>query len=70
MKIRRMVAKWTGQHQLTLDAVLDEIIARCRELRLRAAGSERQLVNEFTVLLTAMTAHTLYSRSRRQWFAL
>ena len=30
-------AKWTGEYQLTLDSVLDEMIARCRELRLRAA---------------------------------
>ena len=36
-----MVAKWTGENQLTLDAVLDDMIGRCRELNLRAVGSER-----------------------------
>jgi len=69
-RIRRLVSKWTGEYQLTLDAVLDEMIDRCRELKLRAAGSERQLRIDFTVLLTAKTVHSLYSPSRRQWFAL
>ena len=65
-----MVSKWTGEYQLTLDAVLNDMIARCRELKLRAVGPERQLTVDFTVLLTAKTVHSLYSPSRRQWFAL
>jgi Putative zinc-binding metallo-peptidase len=69
VKIRRMVAKATGEYQLTLDDVLDEIIVRCRELKLRAVGSERQLIRDFTVLLTARTVHSLYTPSRRS-FAL
>jgi hypothetical protein len=69
-RLRRLVSKWTGEYQLTLDAVLDEMIDRCRELKLRAAGSERKLRLDFTVLLTAKTVHSLYSPSRRQWFAL
>jgi hypothetical protein len=68
--IRQMVSKWTGEYQLTLDAVLDDMIARCRELKLRAVGPERQLRIDFTVLLTAKTVHSLYSPSRRQWVAL
>src|ERR1700760_4753661 len=52
-QIRQLVARWTGENQLTLDAVLDEMISRCRELDLRAVGSERKLVMEFTVLVTA-----------------
>lgn len=67
---RQIVARWTGEYQLTLDSVLDDMIDRCRELKLRAPGSERQLVTDFTVLLTAKTVHSLYSPSRRQWFAL
>ena len=69
-RLRRLVSKWTGEYQLTLDAVLDEMIDRCQELKLRAVGSERQLRLDFTVLLTAKTVHSLYSPSRRQWFAL
>jgi hypothetical protein len=69
-KIRRVVSKWTGEYELTLDAVFDDMIGRCRELKLRAVGSERQLLTEFIVLLTAKTVHSLYSPSRRQWLAL
>jgi hypothetical protein len=68
--IRQMVSKWTGEYQLTLDTVLDEMIERCREMKLRAVGSERQLRTDFTVLLTAKTVHSLYSPLRRQWIAL
>src|SRR6201999_1930116 len=69
-RIRELVARWTGENQLTLDAVLDDMISRCRELDLRAVGSERKLVADFTVLLTAKTMHALFGPSRRKWIAL
>jgi hypothetical protein len=69
-KVRELVAKWTGEYQLTLDAVVDDMITRCRELNLRAVGSERKLVADFTVLLTAKTMHALFGPSRRKWIAL
>ena len=69
-QIRQLVARWTGENQLTLDAVLDDMISRCRELNLRAAGSERKLLINFTVLLTAKTMHALFGPSRRKWIAL
>lgn len=69
-KIRQMVSKWTGEYQLTLDAVLQDMIGRCRELKLRAVGPARQLRMDFTVLLTVKTMHSLYSPSRREWIAL
>jgi len=65
-----MVARWTGEYQLTLDALLDDMIVRCRELDLRAVGPERRLIMEFTVLLTAKTVHALLGPSRRKWIAL
>ena len=68
--IRELVARWTGENQLTLDAVLDDMIARCREQDLRAVGSERKLLIDFTVLLTAKTMHALFGPSRRKWIAL
>jgi Putative zinc-binding metallo-peptidase len=68
--VRELVAKWTGEYQLTLDAVLDDMIQRCRELGLRAVGPERKLVMQFTVLLTAKTMHALFGSSRRRWIAL
>ncbi len=69
-RVRRLVSRWTGEYELTLDSVIDEMLQRCRELKLRAPGAERRLRLDFTVLLTARTVHSLYSPSRRQWFAL
>jgi hypothetical protein len=69
-QIRHLVARWTGENQLTLDAVLDEMISRCRELDLRAVGPEQKLVLDFTVLVTAKTMHTMFGPSRRKWIAL
>jgi len=69
-KIRGMVSKWTGEYQLTVEALLDDMIVRCRELRLRAFGPERELIVEFTVLLTAKTVQSLYGPLRRKWIAL
>jgi hypothetical protein len=43
---------------------------RCRDLKLRAVGPERQLIMEFTVLLTAKTVHALFGPLRRRWIAL
>jgi putative zinc-binding metallo-peptidase len=69
-RLRQVVARWTGEYQLTLDALLDDMIVRCRELNLRAVGPERKLLMEFTVLLTAKTMHALFGPSRRKWIAL
>jgi hypothetical protein len=69
-RLRELVAKWTGEYQLTFDVVLDDMIHRCRELHLRAVGAERKLLMEFTVLLTAKTMHALFGPSRRRWIAL
>lgn len=67
--IRQLVARWSGEYQVTLDAVLSDMIVRCRELKLRAVGSDRQLVMNFSVLLAVKVMHFLYSR-RREWIAL
>ncbi len=68
--VRTLVARWTGENQLTLDAVLDDMITRCRVHNLRAVGSERKLLTDFTVLLTAKTMHALFGPARRKWIAL
>ena len=69
-EIRRMVSKWTGEYEFTIDVVLGQMIRRSRELRLRAVGGDRQLRIDFAVLLTVQTMHTLYSERRRDWIAL
>lgn len=69
-EIRQLVSRWTGEYQFTLDTVLSDMIGRCRELKLRAVGSERRLKLDFTVLLTVKTMHVLYSTARREWIPL
>jgi hypothetical protein len=69
-QVRKLVARWTGENQLTLDAVLDDMITRCRVHNLRAVGSERKLLTDFTVLLTAKTVQAMFGPSGRKWIAL
>jgi hypothetical protein len=69
-EIRRLVSKWTGEYQYTLEVVLNDMIGRCRDLRLRVAGPERELVMDFAVLLTVKTVHFQYAQGPRDWIAL
>jgi hypothetical protein len=64
-EVRRMVSRWTGEYQYTLDLVLKEMIGRCRELGLRAAGSADQLKTDFAILLTIQTMNYLHSGRHR-----
>lgn len=68
--LREVAYKWTGEHQLTLNSILDHMVSRCRELKLRAVGSERKLLTDFTVLFTAQAVKSVYNPSRRMWLAL
>ncbi len=61
--VRRVVASWTGIYQYTIDKVLEDMITRCRELKLRLAVPEEQARYEFTVLLTVQTMNYLHSGS-------
>jgi hypothetical protein len=63
--VRRVVAGWTGIYQYTIDRVLEEMTARCRELKLRLAGSEEHTRQEFTVLLTVQAMNYLHSGGHR-----
>jgi hypothetical protein len=63
--VRRVVANWTGIFQYTIDQVLEDMIARCRELKLRVAGSEDVARQEFTVLLTVQAMNYLHSGGHR-----
>jgi hypothetical protein len=63
--VRQMVASWTGIYQYTIDRVLEEMIARSRELKLRLAVPEDQARNEFAVLLTVQTMNYLHSGRHR-----
>ncbi len=67
-EIRKLVANWTGEYQFTLNQVLDDMIGRSRELKLRAAAPEKRLKIDFAILLTVKTMDFHYSR--KNWFAL
>ena len=64
-QVRRVVAGWTGIYQYTIDQVLEEMIARCRELKLRLIVPEEQARQEFTVLLTVQVMNYLHSGGHR-----
>ena len=63
--VRGIVADWTGIYQYTIDKVLEDIIVRCRELKLRLAMTEEDTLQEFTVLLTVQVMNYLHSGRHR-----
>src|SRR4029453_13966361 len=50
-QVRKIVADWTGIYQYTIDRVFEDIIVRCRELKLRLPTTEDEALQQFTVLL-------------------
>jgi hypothetical protein len=62
---RRLVASWTGIYQYTIDQVLEEMISRSRELKMRLAVPEDQARQEFAVLLTVQAMNYLHSGGHR-----
>ena len=62
---RRLVADWTGTYQYTIDQVLEDMVSRCRELKLRLAVPEEQAKQEFAVLLTVQAMNYLHSGGHR-----
>ena len=67
-EIRARVAPWVGRHSVTLEAVLKDVIIRARQLGLRAVGSERQLLEQVSVLMAVLTMEQAYRT--RVWHAL
>lgn len=63
--VRRLVSRWTGEYQYTLDQVLKEMIGRCRELKLHVVGRTDQLKIDFAILLTVQTMNYLHSGRHR-----
>jgi hypothetical protein len=63
--VRKVVAGWTGIYQYTIDQVIEDMVARCQELKLRLAVPEDQARQEFTVLLTVQTMNYLHAGGHR-----
>ena len=64
-ELRRLVARWTGEYQYTIDQVLQEMIDRCRELRLRHHLPPEQVKLDAAVLLSVQTMNFLHSGHHR-----
>jgi hypothetical protein len=65
--LRRQVSTLTGQHAFVVDEVLKHMIARCRDLRLRLAHSEREAGLGAAVLLTMHAVRLSRMRHREYW---
>jgi hypothetical protein len=63
--LRELVAHWTGAHQYTIDQVLQEMISRCRELKLRMHRSEGTTKRDALVVLTVHTMNYLHAGHHR-----
>ena len=64
-EIREVVSRWTGDYIIAVDAILNQMIGRCRELKLRTKGGE-STKNEFMVMLTMHSMTYVYKgRDRR-----
>ena len=59
-ELRESVAEWTGVHPYTVDQVLQDMMERARELRLRLAVSQRRAKTRAVLLLTVHTMNCLY----------
>lgn len=64
-ELRRIVARWTGEYQYTIDQVLGEMIDRCRELDLRLDRREAQVRREALVMLTVQIMNYLHGGHHR-----
>jgi hypothetical protein len=59
-EIRERVALWTGAHAYAVDQVLQDIIERCREKKLRLALSSQRAKTEAVLLVTVHTMRSMH----------
>jgi len=64
-EVRGTVASFTDSYQYTIDQLLEEIIARCRDLNLRLTETEDVTKVDFMVFLTVQTMNYLHSGRHR-----
>ena len=63
--VRRLVAAWTGSYQYTIDRVIEDMVARAKELNLRLKYPLERTKRDFTVLITVQTMNHLHSGRHR-----
>jgi len=66
--IIRLIGRWLGEHRYQLDHVLQDMIGRCRELKLYLKGRESAAQIDVAILLTKHTMNSLYRH--RRWVEL
>ncbi|MBT6434939.1 MAG: hypothetical protein HOK28_17710 [Deltaproteobacteria bacterium] len=64
-KLRKQVARWTGEYEFTLDQVFTHMHGRCRELGLRVHEDEDKILVDFAILLTMRTTQSLHAHRER-----
>jgi hypothetical protein len=62
---RRLVSEWTGSYQYTIDQVIEDMITRSRELKLRLKFPEERTKMDFMMVLTVQTMNHLHSGRHR-----
>ncbi len=63
--LRKMVSRWTGEYQYTIEQVLNDIIQRCRELKLRLVYSPKRSRTEAITMVTVQTMNYLHAGNHR-----
>ena len=64
-ELRQMVSRWTGEYRYTIEQVLNDIIARCQELRLRLVHPPERSKLDTIVLITVQTMNYLHAGNHR-----
>ena len=60
--IRRLVSRWTGESDFTIDQLLHDMIGRSRDLKLRVGGRDAHVLMDFAGMLAVRSVHFLYRR--------
>ncbi|QDT07136.1 hypothetical protein K227x_55610 [Rubripirellula lacrimiformis] len=64
-ELRISVARWTGEYTYTIDQVIQEMIERCRELKLRVGGSADETKRNAMILVAVRTTNFLHEGRHR-----
>jgi len=64
-EVRQIVADGTGVHQYTIDHVLENMIDRCKELKLRVTTPKREARRRVMIVLTVQVMNVLHSGYHR-----
>ncbi len=64
VEIRRLVSRWTGESDFTIDQLLHDMIGRSRDLKLRVGDREGAgiVLMDFAGMLAVRSVHFLYRR--------